>query len=122
VSQGHAGRCIKVWAKVAGCKHVFAMGWPGVVECIVKGKVDEPGAERAIMASFGLDDLKLGVTVEEVYGHDWIGDPYSKGTWLALRPGQPPTHDQVESRWTGWRWPAAQGAATRLGGWSWPRR
>ena len=115
VREGHTGRCIKVWSKVSGSKHVFAMGWPGIVECTVKGTVSEPDGERAIMASFGLapdlaidrpdlvqaglDDLKLEATVEEVYGHDWIGDPYSKGTWLALRPGQPPTHGRVESHW-----------------------
>ena len=115
VSQGHTGRCVKVWSKVAGAQHVFAMGWPGVVECTVSGKVAEPDGERAIMASFGLapdlavdrpdllqaglDRLDLGVTVEEVYGHDWIGDPFSKGTWLALRPGQPPIHGRVETRW-----------------------
>ena len=115
VSQGHTGRCVKVWSKVAGTKHVFAMGWPGVIEATVIGKVPEPDGERAIMASFGLapdlavdrpdlvqaglDRLDLGATVEEVYGHDWIGDPFSKGTWLALRPGQPPTHGQVGARW-----------------------
>ena len=115
VREGHTGRCVKVWSKLAGAQHVFAMGWPGVVECTVKGTVAEPGGERTIMASFGLapdlavdrpdllqaglDRLDLGVTVEEVYGHDWIGDPYSKGTWVALRPGQPPTHGRVESSW-----------------------
>jgi monoamine oxidase len=115
VREGHTGRCVKVWSKLSGSKHVFAMGWPGIVECTVKGTVSEPDGERAIMASFGLapdlaidrpdlvqaglDDLKLEATVEEVYGHDWIGDPYSKGTWLALRPGQPPTHGRVESHW-----------------------
>ena len=115
VSQGHTGRCIKVWSKLAGSKHVFAMGWPGVVECTVKGKVAEADGERAIMASFGLapdlavdrpdllqaglDRLDLGATVEEVYGHDWIGDPFSQGTWVALRPGQPPIHGRVETRW-----------------------
>ena len=115
VREGHTGRCIKVWSKLSGSKHVFAMGWPGIVECTVKGTVSEPDGERAIMASFGLapdlaidrpdlvqaglDDLKLEATVEEVYGHDWIGDPYSKGTWLALRPGQPPLHGRVESHW-----------------------
>jgi monoamine oxidase len=91
------------------------MGWPGVVEATWKGTVTEAGGERAIMASFGLaphlavdradllqaglDELKLDATVEEIYGHDWIGDPYSKGTWVALRPGQPQTHGRVESRW-----------------------
>ncbi len=115
VREGHTGRCIKVWSRLAGSKHGFAMGWPGIVACTVKDTVIEPYGERAIMASIGLapdltidrpdllqsglDDLKLGCTVEETYGHDWIGDPYSKGTWLALRPGQPPTHGRVESRW-----------------------
>ncbi len=115
VREGHTGRCVKVWSKLSGSKHVFAMGWPGIIECTVKGTVSEPDGERAIMASFGLapdlaidrpdlvqaglDDLKLEATVEEVYGHDWIGDPYSKGTWLALRPGQPPLHGRVESHW-----------------------
>ena len=115
VREGHTGRCVKVWSKLTGCKHVFAMGWPGVVECTWKGTVHESGGERAIMASFGLapdlavdrpdllqaglDRLGLNVCVEEVYGHDWIGDPFSKGTWVALRPGQPPIHGKVETRW-----------------------
>ena len=115
VSQGHTGRCIKVWSKLAGLKYVFAMGWPGVVECTLKATVHEAGGERAIFASFGLepdlavdrpdllqaglDGLKLGATVEEIYGHDWIRDPFSKGTWLALRPGQAPDLARVETRW-----------------------
>ena len=47
----------------------------------------------------GLDGLKLGATVEEIYGHDWIRDPFSKGTWLALRPGQAPDLARVETQW-----------------------
>jgi hypothetical protein len=54
VREGHTGRCIKVWSKLSGSKHVFAMGWPGIIECTVKGTVSEPDGERAIMASFGL--------------------------------------------------------------------
>lgn len=115
VDQGHTGRCVKVWSKLAGLRHVFAMGWPGVVECTLKATVGEGSAERAIFASFGLepdlavdrtdllqsglDELKLGATVEEVYGHDWIRDPFSKGTWLALRPGQAEDHARLESHW-----------------------
>jgi monoamine oxidase len=115
VKQGHTGRCVKVWSKLAGLDHVFAMGWPGVVECTLKATVHEAGGERAIFASFGLepdlavdrpdllqaglDGLKLGATVEEIYGHDWIRDPFSKGTWLALRPGQAPDLARVETRW-----------------------
>ncbi len=115
VKQGHTGRCVKVWSKVSGLEHVFAMGWPGVVECTLKATVHEADGERAIFASFGLepdlavdrpdllqaglDGLKLGATVEEIYGHDWIRDPFSKGTWLALRPGQAPDLARVETRW-----------------------
>lgn len=115
VRQGHTGRCIKVWSKLAGLEYVFAMGWPGIVECTVIGEVSERDGKRSIMASFGLapdlavdrvdlvqaglDRLELGATVEEVYGHDWIGDPFSKGTWLALRPGQAPDLAAVESNW-----------------------
>lgn len=115
VSQGHTGRCIKVWSKLSGCKYVFAMGWPGVVECTVIREVVEDGERRSIMASFGLapdlavdradlvqaglDRLELGATVEEIYGHDWIGDPFSKGTWLALRPGQAPDLASVPNQW-----------------------
>jgi monoamine oxidase len=115
VEQGHTGRCVKVWSKVAGLEHVFAMGWPGVVECTLKATVHDADGERAIFASFGLepdlavdrpdllqaglDGLKLGATVEEIYGHDWIRDPFSKGTWLALRPGQAPDLARVETRW-----------------------
>jgi monoamine oxidase len=115
VKHGHTGRCVKVWSKLAGLDHVFAMGWPGVVECTLKATVHDAGGERAIFASFGLepdlavdrpdllqaglDALKLGATVEEVYGHDWIRDPFSKGTWLALRPGQAPDLARVQTRW-----------------------
>lgn len=113
--QGHTGRCVKVWSKLAGLNHVFAMGWPGIVECTLKATVGEGSAQRAIFASFGLepdlavdradllqaglDDLKLGASVEEIYGHDWIRDPFSKGTWVALRPGQAADHARIESRW-----------------------
>ena len=107
VSQGHTGRCMKVWSKLAGLKYVFAMGWPGVVECTVIGEVGEApesapswplSASHPIWPSTAptwcrpaSTGSSLGATVEEVYGHDWINDPFSKGTWLALRPDRRPT-------------------------------
>lgn len=115
VGEGHTGRCVKIWAKVAGLKHVFAMGWPGVVECTLKDTVTEESGVKGILASFGLepditfdradllqaglDRLGLDATVEEVYGHDWLRDPYSKGTWLAIRPGQASDCARVETQW-----------------------
>jgi hypothetical protein len=136
VRQGHTGRCIKVWSKLAGLEYVFAMGWPGIVECTVIGEVSERNGKRSIMASFGLapdlavdrvdlvqaglDRLELGATVEEVYGHDWIGDPFSKGTWLALRPGQAPDLAAVESNWGAIHLAGADFAGVWSGGWTGP--
>ena len=115
VAEGHTGRCVKVWAKLADLKHVFAMGWPGVVECTLKDTVTEESGVKGILASFGLepditfdradllqaglDRLGLNATVEEVFGYDWLRDPYSKGTWLALRPGQATACAEVELQW-----------------------
>lgn len=115
VKQGHTGRCVKVWSKVADLKHVFAMGWPGVVECTLSGTVTEADGDKGILASFGLepditfdrvdllqaglDRFGLDATVEEVFGHDWLRDPFSQGTWLALRPGQVRSAADVELRW-----------------------
>jgi monoamine oxidase len=53
VKHGHTGRCVKVWSKLAGLDHVFAMGWPGVVECTLKATVHDAGGERAIFARIG---------------------------------------------------------------------
>lgn len=132
VAEGHTGRCVKVWAKMAGLQYIFAMGWPGVVECTLKDTVTEPSGVKGILASFGLepditfdrvdllqaglDRLGLDATVEEVYAHDWLRDPYSKGTWLAIRPGQASACAEVETQfgpihltgadfaglWSGW--------------------
>ena len=115
VSQGHTGRCIKVWSKLADLRHASSLGWPGVVETTVKATIDEGSGPRAIAASFGLepgltvdrvdllqaglDRLGLDATVEQVYGHDWIRDPYSKGTWLACRPGQAADFAELGTRW-----------------------
>jgi hypothetical protein len=55
VDEGHTGRCVKVWAKMAGLHHVFAMGWPGVVECTLKATVSEESGPKGILASFGLE-------------------------------------------------------------------
>jgi monoamine oxidase len=32
--------------------------------------------------------LLADIQVEAVFGHDWSRDPFSRGTWLAVCPGQ----------------------------------
>ena len=55
--------------------------------------------DRVDLLQAGLDRLGRDATVEQVYGHDWIRDPYSKGTWLACRPGQAADFAELGTRW-----------------------
>jgi monoamine oxidase len=59
---------------------------------------------RSILVGFGPDDavdignlrrveselrkFLPGITVEEVFAHDWTNDPYAKGAWTWFAPGQ----------------------------------
>jgi pseudooxynicotine oxidase len=43
---------------------------------------DLPAVERAIHA------FLPGVELTKVLGHDWVSDPFSRGTWSSYRPGQ----------------------------------
>ena len=48
-----------------------------------------------------LRELAPEADVVAVHAHDWAGDPYSRGTWTVLRPGQ------VHGAWSALR--AAEG-------------
>jgi monoamine oxidase len=45
------------------------------------------GDEGAVRRAFD-DMLPEALEVVEVVGHDWLADPYSRGTWSVYRPGQ----------------------------------
>jgi monoamine oxidase len=44
-----------------------------------------------------LHELAPEAEVVAVHAHDWAGDPYSRGTWSFLRPGQ------IHSAWSALR-------------------
>jgi monoamine oxidase len=51
-----------------------------------------PSAERLppsdhAMVGAAIEDMLPGCSVESVGGHDWVRDPFSRGTWAAYAPG-----------------------------------
>jgi monoamine oxidase len=96
----HVGEVSKVLAVVEGAPPSFlGMGWDTPVNAGFLTRRD--GAELCM--GFSVQDrVDLGdhdavaaavrahlpdVNVTATAGHDWVGDPFSKGTWLAIPPG-----------------------------------
>jgi monoamine oxidase len=130
-AENHAGQGVKVW--------VLARGVPDDFFALASGaKLDNAGAMATaddgstMLVCFGPSAAELDVTdhaavaaafielapegeVVGVHAHDWAGDPYSRGTWAVLRPGQ------VHSAWSALRAPEGRvhfaGAHTAL---RWP--
>jgi monoamine oxidase len=101
--RNHAGQGVKAW--------VLARGVPGDLCALGHGaRLDFVGAieeatDGVLLVCFGPSAAALDVTdhaavadalrelvpeaeVVAVHAHDWAGDPYSRGTWTMLRPGQ----------------------------------
>jgi monoamine oxidase len=101
--EGQVSKGFKVWMEVAGdpgpwC--AFADEHP-----LTWASTIESGSERSLLVGFGpdadavdpndrdamqaaLEVLLPGIDVLRSVGHDWRGDPYTRGTWGMLRPGQ----------------------------------
>ncbi len=95
----HAGAASKVWLRSKKLPASFqGLAWPELPE--VYAHANDPG----LIAAFGMPRL-VGEAqprtmerllhlllpdpeVEAVFGHDWCEDPFARGTWLAVRPGQ----------------------------------
>jgi monoamine oxidase len=128
--RNHAGQGVKAW--------VLAHGVPDDLCAVGYGtRFDFVGAmattpEGILLVCFGPSSADLDVTdhaavadalreltpeadVVAVHAHDWAGDPYSRGTWAVLRPGQ------VHAAWSALRAPEGRvhfaGAHTAL---RWP--
>lgn len=106
VRQGQAGQGIKLWARVRGELDPFFLMAPDdqPLTFLVTEQVMDDG--RQLLVAFGPDAKRLPpgddeavrraignllpahVQIEEVTGHDWCADEYSRGTWAVLRPGQ----------------------------------
>ena len=98
----HAGRSLKVWALVEGFPEgLLALGFGTPLQWLSAERVVTEGT---LVVGFGhetagldLGDLNAieaaiqvyapGARVLSVDAHNWVADPWSRGTWLAARPG-----------------------------------
>ena len=111
-SEGHVGAVSKVLAVVDGGPETFlGVGWDTPVNAAF---VTKPAAAGRLFMGFSAQDpVDLSdhaavaaavnahlpeATVVATDGHDWVNDPFSKGTWLAIPPGWfgDGTFDQLE--------------------------
>lgn len=111
-TERHVGEMSKVLAVVRDAPDTFlGVGWDTPVNA---GFVTKPTADGRLFMGFSVQDrVDLSdhaavaaavnahlpeATVVATDGHDWVADPFSKGTWLAIPPGWfgDGTFDQLE--------------------------
>jgi monoamine oxidase len=110
--ENHAGQGVKAWVLARGLPDDFCAVGHGT-------RFDYAGAmatcdDGVLLVCFGpsaaaldvmdaaavrdaLHELAPEAEVVAVHAHDWAGDPYSRGTWSFLRPGQ------IHSAWSALR-------------------
>lgn len=99
VRRGHEGRSIKLWAELEGVPTgVLATGRGGGLDWMLSER--ESGRGTTLAVGFGLaaadfdpnDRAQVAATVARFFPearllahdwHDWVGDPWSRGTWAA---------------------------------------
>jgi monoamine oxidase len=97
----HPGAMSKVLAVVRGAPPTFlGTGWDTPINA---GFVTKPAGDGRLFMGFSVQDpVDLAdpsavagavqahlpdAAVETTAGHDWVADPFSKGTWLSIPPG-----------------------------------
>ena len=128
--RNHAGQGVKAWVIARGVPDdLFAMGqgtrldFAGAMQpcdggvllvCFGPCAADLDVADHAAVGA-AVRELAPEAEIVAVHAHDWAGDPYSRGTWAFLRPGQ------VHGAWSALRAPEGRvhfaGAHTAL---HWP--
>jgi len=106
-AEGVAGQAEKVTVFVSQCPEPFyghgitpdggfataSTTWHDGDRAIVVGFTAEPGAldlNDAAAVEASLRHYVPGIVVDEVAWHDWSNDPFARGTWSYVRPGQTP--------------------------------
>ena len=105
VARGHEGIAVKLWVEVQGAEvGVLATGSGSGIEWLFAER--ESGRGTTFLVGFGLassafdpdDRTQVERAVARFFPearlvahdrHDWIGDPFSLGTWVAAPLGQP---------------------------------
>jgi len=131
IAEGHVGAIAKLWATARGLPTPYwAAGWPDVPESygvpcaggisvaafqLVRAN-DSRAATSTALATLQQRHPEACFDVESALSHDWVSDPYSRGTWHAARVGQATgwydlaAHEgpcffaggDLSRRWVGW--------------------
>ena len=100
IQQGHAGRAAKGWATAVMPADISSTGWPDAIEAYSrKGEhnnalctfaIASPDHDQALSRSWqALGERHPEITFQGHYlSHDWIDDPFARGTWLSCSPTQ----------------------------------
>jgi monoamine oxidase len=98
LATGHIGASVKIWAKVTGVPvGVLVTGGGEGIEWMFSERTAEDGA--TMIVGFGLassfDAASPGAVAQAIHRffpeatllgydwHDWVGDPFARGTWIA---------------------------------------
>ncbi len=102
-AEGQTGHSTKIWALVENAPEgIVGVGWGGGLNWL---STEFVLAEGSLVVGFGTgpemldvtspDDIRRaierfvpGARVVATDAHDWNADEFSKGTWMAFRPGQ----------------------------------
>lgn len=100
IALGHGGRSLKLWLKVKGvAPGVLASGGPGGLRWLFAEREAADGA--TLIVGFALADgtldpsdrASVAASLARFFPqaelidwdwHDWVGDPFARGTWVAL--------------------------------------
>ena len=100
IARGHVGRAAKGWASATMPNPVESTGWPKAVEvycregsrsrAVCTFAVGTPSHEQALEDSWtAVSQRHPEVTLTGGFlSHDWLSDPFAKGSWLSAAPGQ----------------------------------
>lgn len=100
IARGHGGKAIKVWIKARGVEvgQLVTGGIDGLSWMFAERKADDG---TTLIVSFGIADPKFDPNDRHAIAgalqrffpkadlvawdwHDWVADPYARGTWVAL--------------------------------------
>ncbi|MGE3877147.1 MAG: flavin monoamine oxidase family protein, partial [Parvibaculaceae bacterium] len=105
IAMGHGGRSLKLWLKVRGVgPGILASGGPGGLRWLFSERTSADGA--TLIVGFALADgtldprdrASVAASLARFFPeaeliawdwHDWVSDPWSRGTWVALPADAP---------------------------------
>ena len=100
IAEGHVGRAAKGWGAATLSEPVESVGWPHAVEvysrsgsrsdAICTFAVAKPDHDEALAESWRVLAARHPDSAfhQQRLSHDWMADPFSRGSWLSSAPDQ----------------------------------